>query len=134
MQSTTNPAQSSSWDRLVAILPAACAIHCILTPFVAVAVPVVAFGPAGEWVAFTISAVLAVWAVRTTARVHGLAVVWLPVAMGLVLWATSLLGLASIRGEPEWAAGLGGLILAAGVVWSSRLRHRRVCSSGRCMV
>ncbi len=125
---------AAGWDRLLALLPAACAIHCLLTPFVAAAVPLVALGPRGEWAVFGISLALALVAVRTTWRVHGKGRVWAPVALGATIWLTSLLGWVDLAGEWEWSAGIGGLILAGGVVWSSRLRHRRVCASGRCLL
>lgn len=130
------PATRSRRERLVALLPAACAVHCLLTPFLAVAVPVIALSPPGEWLALSVSAILAVWAVRTTARAHRVRWVWLPVLLGITLWAVSLsvMGDHHVHGEAEWVAGLGGLILAGGVVWSSRLRHRRVCGGGDCVV
>lgn len=126
--------RGSSWERVVALLPAACAVHCVLTPFVAAAVPLIAFGPAGEWLAFAVSGFLAILAVASTSRVHGIRLVWGPVVVGLLVWGLSAADFLQLGSGSEWTAGMGGLLVAAGVVWSSRLRHRNVCAGSGCVV
>lgn len=131
---TSAPVESSTRDRVLALLPAACAVHCLLTPVLAAGLPFIALGPTGEWIAFAVSTVIAGWAVRTTASVHGRKRVWLPTAAGAAVWLASLLGFLHVAGQWEWSAGIGGLLVASGVIWSSRLRHRRVCAKGGCLV
>lgn len=120
--------QPTTW---VSVAPVLCAAHCVATPVLVLALPSFAVGTMAEQVLFTLSGLLALgftaWAVAS----HGRMVAALPVLAGLALWGGGLFGL--IPGVAEEVTTVAGaLILAAGLVWSSWLRHLTVCPDCSC--
>jgi len=120
--------QPTTW---VSAAPVLCAAHCLATPVLVLALPSFAVGTAAELVLFTLSALLAVgftaWAVGS----HGRMGVALPVLVGLGIWGAGLFDL--VPGVSETVTTVtGALILAAGLVWSSWLRHLTVCPTCSC--
>lgn len=107
-------------------LPAACAVHCALTPLAVLALPFVAISVKAEAVLLGLAIVLAsvsfaaTWGSHARVSVLGLA------ALGALIWALSLVGL--FEPLPETVTdGIGGLVLAAALFWNGRLRHESVC-------
>ncbi len=120
--------QPTTW---VSAAPVLCAAHCLATPVLVLALPSFAVGAVAELVLFTLSALLALgftaWAVGS----HGRMVVALPVLAGLGIWGGGLFDL--VPGVSETVTTVtGALILAAGLVWSSWLRHLTVCPTCSC--
>jgi hypothetical protein len=108
--------------------PALCAVHCALSPAVALAIPAAA-GPGAERWGFVASAGLACAAISAGLRAHRQA---LPVALivaGLLVWGASVMELYAPFGEVVTTTA-GALLTGAGMLWSARLAHRarrRVC-------
>ena len=114
-----------------AALPLVCAAHCIAMPLVALFVPVLAVGSGVETGLMVASAALALWAARGGVRLHGRYAVWIPVLLGLGVWAASLAGWTRPLPEPVTTT-LGSLLLAGGMVWNARLRHEAACRRCGC--
>ena len=107
--------------RWAPVAPALCAVHCALSPALALAVPAIA-GPGAERWGFIISAALALAGLAAGVRAHGRA---LPPALtlaGLLLWGVAVAGALT-----EAAATAGSLLTAAGMLWSARLVHQVRC-------
>jgi hypothetical protein len=111
-------------------LPAACAVHCVVAPLVAGSLPFVHLGKTVELALLVVSALIAGASLLESRRSHRRWIVWLPVLLGIGLWGASL--------DPTFAgtshglmAALGGGLIAAGLVWDGRVRHRAACPS-RC--
>ncbi len=117
-------------SRWATVVPTLCAIHCLVTPALIAAFPFLHFLRGVEPVLYGLSLLLAVWAIGSGWWRHRQARVWAVAAAGAVLWGASIAGwLAPV---PEALTDIaGGVLLAAGVFWSGRLRHRSVCG-GDC--
>lgn len=114
-----------------AAVPLLCAVHCIASPLLLVAAPALAPGHAAEAMVQAVSAVLAAVMAWSGIRVHGRRAVLGPMAAGLVLWCAP--ALAGWTGAAETAAhAMGGVLLAAGMIWSARLRHEAACHHCGC--
>ena len=114
--------------RWASLFPTLCAVHCLVTPAVIAVFPFLHFLDALEPVLFGVSVILAAWAVGSAWRRHHDRRVWVLTGLGAALWGASILG--AFQPIPEAATDvLGGLLLAGGVFWSGRLRHRSVCDS-----
>jgi hypothetical protein len=122
------PRPFAAWS---AAAPVLCAIHCIATPLVVAVAPNLALGEPFERGLKAGSAVLAVAVLRGGVRVHRRWQVLVPVLAGFLLWLLS--GLAG-GGEAREVllSALGGLLVAAGMLWNGRLRHIAVCRSCSC--
>jgi len=114
--------------RWATLLPTLCAIHCLVTPALIALFPFLHFLEGLEPALFTVSLLLAAWAVGSGFRRHRAARVWGLVVVGAVVWGTSIAGFLSPL--PEGLTDVaGGFLLAAGVYWSGQLRHRSVCNT-----
>jgi hypothetical protein len=114
-----------------AAVPLLCAVHCIASPVLVMAAPALALGHGGEAVVQAASAVLAALMAWSGIRAHGRLAVLAPMLAGLVLWgAPALVGWTSVAETAAHAAG--GLLLAGGMIWSARLRHRAACHHCAC--
>ncbi|MGH7457859.1 MAG: MerC domain-containing protein [Longimicrobiaceae bacterium] len=113
--------------------PVACAVHCLATPVLVLAAPALGVTHAFDWWIWAgsglLSAVLLFWSVPA----HGRRIVWLPVFLGLVVWALGLFELLAPLPESLGKAA-GAVLLAAGVAWNGRLRHQAVCEECACPV
>lgn len=119
------PSAGHTW---ATVLPTLCAIHCLVTPALIALFPFMHFLKSVEPVLFSVSLVLAGWAVGSGYRRHRDVRVWIPTVVGAVVWGTSIAGFLSPL--PEGLTDVaGGLLLAAGVYWSGQLRHRSVCNT-----
>lgn len=123
-----NPARAlgapARWTALAAFL---CAVHCLLTPVLAAALPFIAVGEVTEW--WALAATVTVGTGITLlgpARRRGSVLIVL--ATGAALWYASLAWLMQPLPESVTTAS-GSLIFAGGMLWSAR-----VCRSGRCDV
>ena len=108
-------------SRWAPMAPVLCAVHCALSPALALAVPAVT-GPGAERWGFILSAALAAAGLFAGVRAHRRS---LPPALalaGLTLWGLSVAGF-----DSEAAATAGSLLTAAGMLWSARLAHRARC-------
>ncbi len=112
------------WAALAAFL---CGIHCLVTPFVVTAIPILALSKATEWWALGVTVVLGggitlLGPARQQGTVLGL------LAAGAGIWAASLMGL--LEPIPEFVTSpLGSLVFASGMLWSAR-----ICRKGACDV
>ncbi len=113
------------------VLPAACAIHCTITPLLAAALPVLALSHKLEWVLLASAVVLAGVSLRITWPSHRRIGVLVLVALGLATWTAALFGWLAPLPEPVMSP-LGGLMLAGALYWNGRLRHEAACSDCGC--
>jgi hypothetical protein len=104
-----------------------CAVHCVLTPILAAAVPVIAVARSVEW-----------WALAVTVGIGGgvtfLGPTWKDrrvatlLTVGALIWLLSLLEI--FEPLPEWLTSSGGaLVFASGMLLSAKL-----CRTGECEV
>ena len=114
-----------SGSRLAACAATWCAVHCALTPFLAVASPALALSEGAER-AFWVGTVLvgAVMLLMGPARRNAAPV--LAFLGGAVLWGASLAGWLEPLPETVTSAA-GSLTLAGALVWSAR-----ICQAGAC--
>jgi hypothetical protein len=118
-------------DRLGAAAPLVCAAHCMLGPVLAGLAPWLAY-PAVELPLLASAGLVAGWAVARQFRVHRTLAVWLPLGLGIGAWAgAALVGHAGVPGERTLAV-LGGLLIAAGTLWSGRLLRSVAAHSCGC--
>jgi hypothetical protein len=115
---------------LSAAAPLLCVAHCLAAPLLVVMAPALAGNEGLEIGLMVISAAIAVIVLAAGVRRHGELVVWMPAIAGLSLW---LLG-AILPGEMREQVLMvsGGILLAGGLFWDARLRHRASCSSLSC--
>lgn len=125
---------SLALSRLAAWAPAApliCAVHCVATPLLVSLLPALHAGEAAERWLFVAVVPVAAATLWRELPVHRRRAVLAPVAGGLALWAASLAGW--LEPAPEGVTTtLGSLLVAAGMVWSARLRHRAACPACGC--
>lgn len=113
------------------VLPAACAIHCTITPLAATALPLLALSHKLEWLLLASAVVLAGISLRITWPTHRRVAVLVLAALGLGTWTAALFGWLAPLPEPVMSP-LGGLILAGALYWNGRLRHEAACSDCGC--
>lgn len=112
-------------------MPVICAFHCVATPLLASTLSLLTLTHAFEQWLLAASAVLAVFSVASTWRVHGRGSVWVLLVLGFMVWEASVAGW--LGPLPEAAMSpVGGLIVAATLVWNGRLRHGAVCGECTC--
>jgi drug/metabolite transporter superfamily protein YnfA len=131
MRSTIRTATATAASGWAAALPLLCAAHCVLAPLLVLAAPALALSEGSEALAKGASAVLAAGVVAAGVRLHRRAVVAVPVAAGIGVWAfaVTLHDVAAL--ERLWTAA-GGVLLAGGMVWNAQLRHAATCRSCGC--
>lgn len=111
--------------------PLLCALHCIATPLVVLTAPSFAPDPRAEAALLIGTAVVSVVASAVGVREHGGGAVLIPVLTGLLLWVFSLRG--AFLPLPEGATtALASLLVAGGLLWNARRRHRAVCPECGC--
>lgn len=120
-----NEARSSAW----ALLPTACAIHCILTPLLVAVLPVMQFAHVAEPGLLAVSAVIAGVETRSGHRVHGVWVVTGLALVGAAIWALSIAEVFLAWAPEPLTSAAGGLTIAAALFWNGRLRHRKECAT-----
>lgn len=114
-----------------AAVPLLCAVHCLASPVLVMAAPALALGHAGEAVVQAASVVVAALMAWSGMRVHGRRAVLAPMIAGVAIWAAPTL--AGWEGAAETLAhAAGGVLLAGGMIWSARLRHRAACHHCGC--
>lgn len=121
-------------SRLTAWAPAApllCALHCLATPLLVSLLPALHAGEAAEPWLFSAALPLVGAALWSELRAHGQRRVLVPVVTGASLWTASLAGWLAPAPEAVTIVG-GSLLVAAGMSWSARLRHRATCPSCGC--
>lgn len=106
--------------------PLICAVHCIVTPLLILALPALAPAESVERGILVGSALLAGLSLRTSLPVHRDRRVLAPVGLGLGVWAVSELHILPEAFHAVWTT-IGSLLLALGLFWSARLRHRVTC-------
>jgi hypothetical protein len=112
-----------------AAAPLLCALHCLAAPLVVLFAPRLAAAEAHEPVILGASFGLAATAAVLGMRVHRRRAPLLLAAAGGLLW------LATLRPIPlsgEAASVAASLLMAAGTLWSARLRHRATCPRCGC--
>jgi len=110
-----------------AAAPLLCAAHCVATPVLLVVAPSLAVNQTLEYLLMAVAAVVSLAVGLWGFRHHGEALIWIPIVSGLLFW---VLGSRSGSGaEERLLTGAGGILLAAGLIWSARLLHRSRCSS-----
>ncbi|MDE2660763.1 MAG: MerC family mercury resistance protein [Acidobacteriota bacterium] len=114
-----------SGSRLAACAATWCAVHCAITPFLAVAAPALALSEGAERVLWAGTVVLgAVMLLMGPARRSAAPV--LTFVGGAAIWGGSLAGWFEPVPETVTSAA-GGLTLAGALVWSAR-----ICQAGAC--
>lgn len=114
-----------------AAAPLVCMIHCLLAPALVVAAPALAENRAVEAGLIAATAVLGVAVTFRGVRRHAQRRVWIPIALGLLLYAGALLGVPGERAEPAVVTAASVVVLA-GIAWDARLRHRCACRECAC--
>ena len=128
---TTGGGRAAAAIGWAAAVPLLCAVHCIAAPVLVLAAPALALDGGVEAAAQGFSAALAALAAWSGIRAHRRWTVLAPMTAGLALWTTpAAIGWAGLAESAAHAAG--GVLLAAGMVWSARLRHRAACASCGC--
>lgn len=118
---------SSTSRRTVAwatAVPLVCSLHCLATPLLVVLAPALALDPRIEAGMFAGVLVVAAVAAYLGVRAHRQLAVLGPIATGLAVWGGSLLLLSS---GGEILTALASVLVAAGLLWNARLRHRASC-------
>ena len=116
-----------SGSRLAACAATWCAVHCALTPFLAVAAPALALSENAERALWAGTVLLgAVMLLMGPARRNAAPV--LTFLCGAALWGASLAGWFEPLPETVTSAA-GSLTLAAALLWSAR-----ICQAGACEV
>lgn len=111
-------------SRWAPVAPALCAVHCALSPALALGIPAVA-GPGAERLGFIVSAALAAAGVVAGARAHRRLLPAALIATSLLLWGAAVAGFGGPLAEA--LATAGSLLTAAGMLWSARLVHQVRC-------
>lgn len=104
-----------------------CAVHCLLTPVFAAALPFLAVEEVTEWWALAATVILGT-GITLLGPARRRRMVLAVLAAGAALWCASLAGLLQPMPEAVTSAS-GSLIFAGGMLWSAR-----VCRSGSCDV
>jgi hypothetical protein len=112
-----------------AAAPLLCAVHCLAAPLFLVVAPALADNRTVEVALMAISAVIALVVVSLGTRRHGEALVWLPVMLGLAIWLSASVASSAVAERVLMVAG--GVLLAGGLYWDARLRHRATCTTCR---
>jgi hypothetical protein len=101
-------------------LPFACAVHCLVTPFLPLFAGALELGPVAERLVFGCSLVLSAAALRTGWQVHHKPMPWLVWAFGIAIWSCGLTGVL-----PEWLGGtIGGGTVGFATLASGTLLRR----------
>lgn len=111
-------------SRWAPVAPALCAVHCALSPALALAMPAIA-GPRAERWGFIVSAMLAAAGLAAGVRAHRRVLPAALIAAGLVLWGAAVAGFGGALAEA--VATAGSLLTAAAMLWSARLVHQVRC-------
>ena len=119
-----------SW---VPALPILCAVHCLVTPVVLAASPLLALGAGVEWSLLGLTVFLGALALATGLRAHGSRLPALLIVSGIAVWAGSLLGVPGSVPE-DVTTPVSALVAATGLVWNARLSRHRVpaCDFATC--
>ena len=120
----------SGWS---GVLPAICAVHCLLMPILASTLPFFAATHSWEVWLLAISALLAALTLAASWRLHGRWAVWALAGLGFTVWIAALAGWLGTLPEALMSP-LGGLLVAISLFWNGHLRHRAVCGSCACPV
>ena len=121
---TSTSRRSKVW----ALLPTACAIHCLLAPVLVAALPLIHIGEVIEPFLLAISVVIGGLESRSGFRVHRRWQVGAVVVLGASVWAASLMGLFLPWAPEPFTSAAGGLLVAAALFWNGRLRHALECA------
>lgn len=123
--STADPRRLVIPARYAAAAALLCGVHCALTPVVAGIVPFLALSTSVEWGALAVTAGVG-GAILLMGPSRDRSGVLITAAVGIVVWAASLLGL--FLPIPETVTSpIGSLVFAA-----SMIRSARICRSGEC--
>jgi hypothetical protein len=111
--------------------PLMCAVHCLVTPLVALAAPVAAGAERYEPLIMLMAGIVVVATLQASVRAHRRLLPIVPVLAGGLLWIVSLAG--GAVAVPEWLlGGTGGVLIYAGVRWSARLRAEALAGCCSC--
>ena len=122
--------QVTAWS---GVLPAICAVHCLVMPILASTLPFFAATHAWEAWLLALSGVLATVALGTSWRLPGRWVVWGLASLGFAVWIAALSGWLGTLPE-SLMSPLGGVLVASSLFWNGHLRHQAVCGSCACPV
>jgi hypothetical protein len=112
---------------LSAAAPLLCVAHCLATPLFVVVAPALAGNKTVEIALMIVSGVIALSVLVMGVRRHGETLVWVPAIVGFSLWSVGIVSPGEMQ-ERLLLTG-GGILLAGGLFWDARLRHRVSCSS-----
>ena len=112
---------------LSAAAPLICVAHCLAAPFFVVVAPALAENKTVEIGLMMVSAAIAIAVLVLGVRMHGESLVWVPMMVGLALWVVGIFSPGEMQEQVLMVSG--GFVLAAGLFWDARLRHRASCSS-----
>jgi hypothetical protein len=114
-----------------AAAPLLCAAHCIATPLLVLFVPMLVFPLAVEYAILVGTLTLATALLWRGFRIHGNRWVALPATLGALLWIGG--ELTGSHSTPVLILhAVGGILIAAALVWSARLRHEALCGGCGC--
>ena len=115
------------------VLPAICAVHCLVMPILASTLPFFAATHSWEVWLLALSGLLATGTLASSWRLHGRRVVWAVASLGFAVWIAALAGWLGTLPE-SLMSPLGGLLVAISLFWNGHLRHQAVCGSCACPV
>jgi hypothetical protein len=107
-----------------------CGVHCLASPVLVLAVPVLALGEVVERTVLLVLLPLSVWLMWRGVRRHRRPGPCVPVAAGLLCWVAALLGVVGEGSGEAVVAAAGGALLFVGLQWSAR--ETRSCGCSRC--
>ncbi|HWK90240.1 MAG TPA: MerC domain-containing protein [Longimicrobium sp.] len=112
-------------------VPLLCAVHCVATPLVVLFSPALALSTGAEAAVQALAVLLAAMIAPFGIRAHRRWEVVLPMVAGAGLWLIARTS--APAGGWEIALDVSGaLLIAGGMVWNARLRHRAACHSCGC--
>lgn len=117
----------SNRSRVWALLPTACAIHCILTPVFVAALPMLRFGETIEPMLMVFSVFIGAWEASNGHRVHKRWTVGALVMLGGIIWAGSIAGRFEEMFPEAFTSAAGGILVALALFWNGHLRHQVEC-------
>lgn len=115
-------------ERWVGWTTAVCAVHCLLSPVLVLALPVLALGEAIERVVLVALLPLSVALLWRGVRRHRRIGPCAPMAAGLASWLAALAGAAHGVAQAGLVAA-GGALVFLSLQWSTRLAARCGCTS-----
>jgi hypothetical protein len=120
--------RATAAERWVGWATVVCAVHCVLSPVLVLALPVVALGEVVERAVLLALLPVSLWLLWRGVRRHHRVGPCVPMAAGLACWLIALAGAAHGLAQAVLVAS-GGAVVYVSLQWSTRMAARCGCSS-----